>query len=64
VYVKPKKGALVRDPVSFQPLPEQGREVPDNGYWRRRLADGDVELVNHGGEKKPAAQTQDVEPRS
>ncbi|TWA90699.1 uncharacterized protein DUF2635 [Azospirillum brasilense] len=42
MYVKPKPGALVRDPVTRQPLPDTGAEVPSDQYWMRRLADGDV----------------------
>lgn len=40
--VKPVAGRLVRDPLTMQPLPEDGREVPDNPFWRRRIRDGDV----------------------
>ena len=43
MFVKPKAGLLVRDPVSKEPLPESGREVPENDHWMRRLADGDIE---------------------
>lgn len=42
MFVKPKSGALVRDPVTRQPLPKTGAEVPSDQYWMRRLADGDV----------------------
>lgn len=45
--VKPAiEGAIIRDPITKQPLPAQGREVPDNSFWRRRLADGEVVLVD------------------
>lgn len=38
LYVKPAvPGAVVRDPVTRQALPQDGGEVPDNVYWRRRL---------------------------
>jgi Protein of unknown function (DUF2635) len=40
--VKPAEGRAVRDPVTMQLLPDGGREVPDNQFWRRRLRDGDV----------------------
>ncbi|MGY0794343.1 DUF2635 domain-containing protein [Azospirillum argentinense] len=42
MYVKPKPGALVRDPVTRTPVPETGAEVPEDQYWMRRLADRDV----------------------
>lgn len=41
--VKPAPGLVVRDPVTRQALPPEGGEVPDTTYWRRRLADGDVQ---------------------
>lgn len=43
--LKPSPGLIVRDPKTGEPLPETGRDVPDNGYWQRRLRDGDVQLV-------------------
>jgi hypothetical protein len=46
VFLKPKTGALVRDPTTLQPLPESGREVAPTSYWQRRLTAGDVVLVN------------------
>ena len=42
MFVKPAPGRLVRDPVSKRPLPAEGAEVPENTYWIRRLACGDV----------------------
>lgn len=40
--VWPAPGRRVRDPANGQLLTRRGAEVPDNSYWRRRLADGDV----------------------
>lgn len=41
--VKPTTpGTVVRDPITMQRLPDEGAEVPDTEYWRRRLAQGDV----------------------
>lgn len=42
MFVKPADGLRVLDPRHKQPLPADGREVPDNAYWTRRLRDGDV----------------------
>lgn len=42
IYIVPAPGALVRDPVSKEQVPEAGRLVPRNTYWLRRLRDGDV----------------------
>ncbi len=43
--VKPTAGRAVRDPVKGTLLPESGADVQDSPFWRRRLRDGDVELV-------------------
>lgn len=43
--VKPTAGRQVRDPVKGTLLPESGETVTDSPFWRRRLRDGDVELV-------------------
>jgi hypothetical protein len=45
MFVKPKAGVVVRDPVTREPLPASGREVPENDYWMRRLRDGDIETA-------------------
>lgn len=45
MFVKPKDGLSVRDPVKGSPLPAEGAEVPDNTFWRRRLRDGDVSIT-------------------
>lgn len=42
MFVQPKQGLQVRDPVSYQPLPPEGAEVPRDSYWLRRLRSGDV----------------------
>lgn len=42
MFVKPKLGLIVRDPVSKRPLPLEGGDVPREGYWLRRLRSGDV----------------------
>lgn len=38
-------GAVVRDPVSFRQLRDEGEEKPRNVYWQRRLDAGDVVIV-------------------
>ncbi|WP_311886729.1 MULTISPECIES: DUF2635 domain-containing protein [unclassified Pseudomonas] len=42
ITVAPASGRSVPDPEAGDLLPVEGREVPDNAWWRRRLADGDV----------------------
>jgi len=51
MFVKPRNGISVRCPVRGEALSEDGAEVPDNIFWRRRLKDGDVSLVRVTGEK-------------
>jgi hypothetical protein len=44
MYVIPREGLKVPDPFNGGHLPEEGREVPGNGYWHRRLRDKEVVL--------------------
>lgn len=44
--VYPVPGRLVRDPISFEPVPADGRDVADTDFhYVRALADGDVGLA-------------------
>ena len=47
-YLIPKEGLIVRDPHSFNPLPETGAYVDWNGnagrFWRRRVKQGDATI--------------------
>lgn len=45
MFVVPQKGRSVPDPARGDLLPENGRNVPKDGYWLRRLKDGDVKEV-------------------
>lgn len=45
VFVKPKTGIQVRDPITGQHLASTGEEKSLNTYWRRRLRDGDIEIT-------------------
>lgn len=45
IKVKPKKGLLVRDPHTREPLKAAGELKPRNTYWLRRINDADVLLV-------------------
>lgn len=41
IFIRPAPGLLVLGPDG-QRLPEEGATVPDDSFWRRRLAKGDV----------------------
>lgn len=56
MFVKPKDGLSVRDPVKGTLLPAEGAEVRDSVFWRRRLRDGDVSVV----EKTSATSTSET----
>jgi hypothetical protein len=45
MFIKPKPGVLVRDPISKQLLPPEGRNVEQSGFWLRRIREGGVEVV-------------------
>jgi hypothetical protein len=61
LHVKPAvPGAIVRDPHTKRALPDAGGRVPDNSFWRRRLAHVDVVEVEEaelylGGERVTVA---------
>ncbi len=43
LYVKPAvPGAIVRDPVTFRPLPPEGEAKPRTVHWLRMIARADV----------------------
>jgi len=42
IFVKPREGLRVKNPVDWQPLPPEGKKVERNTYWIRRLKAGDV----------------------
>lgn len=44
MFVIPKPGFKIRDPITKRHIPQEGAFVPDNTYWRRLLAAGDVAL--------------------
>lgn len=51
--VKPTvEGAVIRDPVTLQPLPAEGGDVPENSFWLRRLRAGEIVRV-----EEPSAPT-------
>jgi len=50
IKVKPAEGLRVRDPLTHQVLPIEGAEVTDNNFWRRRLAAGDVVLIEEAAQ--------------
>ena len=45
ITVKPMGDLIVMDPATKQPLPREGTAVMKDNYWRRRISDGDVEVV-------------------
>lgn len=42
MHVKPQEGLQVFDPVRRDNLPAEGRVVPRDPYWVRRVRDKDV----------------------
>lgn len=42
IKLKPKKGLIVRDPETREPLKAKGEEKSRNTYWLRRIKDGSV----------------------
>lgn len=52
IKVKPGAGKIVREPKNGQIVPEAGLKVRLDKYWRRRLADGDVTLIEENKPKR------------
>ena len=52
MFVKPAPGLKVREPLSHRLLEEAGRHVPENGFWMRRVRDGDVIRVETDEERE------------
>lgn len=57
IYIRPAPGLTILDPATRKPLDIGGEPKPAETYWMRRLADGDVILVQ-GAEpaRKPASK--------
>lgn len=55
MFVKPRKGLKVRDPVTKGLLPEAGALVSNSIYWTRRLRDHDVEECSPPSETETAS---------
>lgn len=53
MYVTPAPGLLIPDPDLQDFLPDNGRDVPDTPYWRRRIFDRDVSVKAAAAEKPP-----------
>lgn len=61
MYIKPRPGLTVFDPVRKQFMPEEGMPVDGNDlYWAARLRDGDVVEADDPGAPKSA--TNEVPP--
>lgn len=45
IFVKASPGRRVKDPITMRLLAEAGELKPATSYWVRRLADGDVVIV-------------------
>lgn len=66
VFVRPKPGAVVRNPGRMtEILPAEGAEWPMSDFLRRRIADGDVIVtVERAQELRAAAATPEKRPAS
>jgi hypothetical protein len=65
MFVIPKEGLTVRDPITKRALPATGREVGESFYWHRRLRDGDITLGTPpaaSAAKKPAEAAKQSKP--
>jgi hypothetical protein len=54
--VKPAPGKAVRDPRTMEPLAANGERKPRDTFWLRRLAAGDVVVVDDKSKPKGKAK--------
>lgn len=55
LHLRPAKGLRVLKPGTKTPLADEGEVVDDSSYWRRRLANKEVEEVKKE-QPKPTKQ--------
>jgi hypothetical protein len=55
-------GAVIRDPQTKRPLPEEGADVAESSYWLRRLRSGDVVRVDEPTGLEPVTPLTTREP--
>ena len=48
MFVKPAEGVRCKDPLTFEVMPAEGRNVPRTGYWLKRLKKGEVVMAEKG----------------
>lgn len=56
VHVKSAEGRLCLDPRTGAPIPPEGASVTADGYWRRRLAQGDAVFADPPPAPAPASK--------
>lgn len=61
VFVVPAAGALVRHPDTMTPLSAGGENVELTTYWRRRISDGSVVVVDNKPAEAQAVEQIDTE---
>jgi hypothetical protein len=52
IFIRPREGFVVRDPITQRPLAAEGEQKESSIHWLRRLNDGDVVLVSPKTSKK------------
>lgn len=50
MFIRPLNDLKVRDPISKDHLPLEGRTVTPSPYWTRRLTEGAIEVIEKVGE--------------
>ena len=56
IYIKPVAGRSVRDPNTLEVIKPEGEYKPRDGYWLKRVKDGDCVIA-----KAPPAPVEAVE---
>jgi hypothetical protein len=56
ITIQPVEGRLVRDPGTGREIQGPTQVDGDDGFWIRRVADGDVAVVDEPAESQPATK--------
>ena len=52
IFIKPKEGLKVVKPETAQHLKAEGEHVEQSTYWLKRIAEGDVTLIEEKEQKQ------------
>jgi hypothetical protein len=55
-FIKAKEGIVIKDPETRKKLSESGELKPRNTFWKKRVSDGEAEIILRDTEKPEPAK--------